>query len=465
MNNAIRKVMICLSVLGMWAGIVVQHASAQQAQPESPKPKQRNQPQVLTGNGDGNSYYWITMKGTLAEDLSVTPFRKAVADARERKADVLIIELDSQPPIDPMLGPLFYEYMNPGRGVDEVIFMVEPIAAVLTNEVPMEWERMPRIVFWVKMAVGGIAILPMVSGEIYFHSKAVLGGLGGLSEKIMGDDWVTEKQRSLRLGHLEGLARAGGYDPLIIRAMTRGECQLKLTFDKLGKAGIEEIRPGYKAYLEPTEELLSDDNLIESGRLRDEVTEDFIDGRKITAKEIFYGRGNDYLTLDSRRAGLIGVSKGEVDTKEQLLEALGLLESGRELSSGETPFIKWRRDIEAAQSRVIKIQESICSNWLSVSNPLPGDPWKFHGLVMNGNERVWRFTPNFADNRGAAADVKDKWKKYASREKGLCLELIAILRKSGEGFTDQFKAENQVPTIEELRIRVNSMELLMLLNS
>lgn len=387
-----------IAVTGLAAGFAHAQNVATPSAPAGAKPAE----EVVVGNGDGNAYYWIKLKGTLGREISETPLRQMITDAREHKADVIVIEVENR--WNSNVDAEFADYVLGGRGVDEA-FRVEPVSTVITNEIPQEWPVRPRVVMWVKQALGGIAPLPFASKEVYFHPSARMGALGGLEKKYdgVGDEVVREKQRSLRLGHLEGIVRSGGYDQNIMRAMTRREFVLTLGYDGDGKAVLLERRPENAA-----EELLSDSG---AGIEQD------------TAEQVMSGEGNDYLTLNSRTASLIGLSKGEAATSDQLLQAIGLDRSGRQIKSKSVKIPEdWARNIDRAERSLMKALEE----FLDVEIEAPGG-W---------NER----------------------RTARSKRKKLLQEMKSIQKRWGEGLTPQFLQQNQIPPIPQIDDMINTIE-------
>ena len=280
-------------------------------------------------------YYWIDLKGKFGQDITQTPIREAVENARQQKADVLIFHIDAAPP-------------EGGRGDDPVdllqhkfneLFRAEEIMPIIVDEIPTEWEKQPRIVFWVRRAMAGAAFLPLVSKEIYFHPDGRLGGIGNLSTMMKGHERVVEKQISLRLQHAVGWANVGGYPEVLVRAMAREEFVLSYK--------IEDGRPVYFERLpeSPDEELLTDDG-----------KDAFADTIDVIARN----EGNDTLTLDATRAQKLLVSKGTVETKDDLLIALGLDREGVDVSDKSKKIMEgWSERRERAMKDVVRILEEI----------------------------------------------------------------------------------------------------------
>lgn len=279
--------------------------------------------------------YFAKLGGEFGRDISETPLKEIVRDARKYQPDFLIIELDNEFKI------YGQEQQEATTHVFDQLWRAEELAPILTTEIrdDPQWVKKPQLVFWVKRALGGAAFLPFITPHIYFHPEGKMGGIGHL-EKIFngsGDRVVQEKQFSLRLGHAEGKAIRGGYDPRIIRAMARDEYVLSYRIVG-GKAELLERMP------ESADEfLLTDDGSEQEGR-RDDI------------QALARGEGNDCLTLTADVAHKLGVSKGTVDTFEDLMFQLGISRN-YELVKGQSKRImeSWSEGIENAKRQLPRL--------------------------------------------------------------------------------------------------------------
>lgn len=270
--------------------------------------------------------YVIPLRGIFGMDISQTPIRNAVRDAQRQNADVIIIELDNN-------------FSASGREGDQApndasqfegFWRATQMAPVLTEMIDAEWSTKPRVAFWVKQAMGGAAFLPFTRNEIYMSSDARIGGIGRVEDLIRsGDQVVKEKLISARMGVVEGLAIRGGYDPRILRAMARTEYVLSYRMEA-GRAVLLERMPEG-----PGEELLTDDG-SESNRDDDAA--------------LARGQGNDVLTLTADLAQRLGVSRGTVDSFDDLMVRMGI---GRNFvriePGGDRITARWREEIANAR--------------------------------------------------------------------------------------------------------------------
>ena len=244
--------------------------------------------------------YVIPLEGVFGRDISQTPMRQAIADARKKGADYLIFKLNNDWS-DGLLGGLGETELPDDMEAFDQLFRTEEIEPVITKEIPKEWEKQPRIVFWVRNAMGGGAFLPLASDTIYFHSEGRMGGIGGIAQLFegIGDEVVREKQRSLRMGHAHGMAIQGGYDTRVVDAMARMDYVLSYAMVGGEPVFFERLPEGNH------ETLLSDNGMLK----------EYADAMEDRVR----GRGNDVLTLKPGVARDLGISKGTVDTLDDLL--------------------------------------------------------------------------------------------------------------------------------------------------
>ena len=293
-----------------------------------------------------NRFYWIELKGELGAQISQTPLREALDDARKNSANTIIIEYDPVWNIDPR-NPLPELAAN----FDEM-FRAEAICEVFTDDVPKDWTTRPRITMWVKDAMGGSAFLPLVVPELYFASEARMGGVGNLGELFdgVGDEVVRQKQRSLRLGHAEGWCIAGGYDFRLIRAM----CFRNYVLSYRMSGGKPELFEGY-----PTnagEELLTDDGEEQNADNVNQVLRG--DG------------GNDVLTINARLAEILGVSRRTVDTRDDLLAAMDIALDSVEVKGRSKNIMRdWSAGVDSTKRTLLKLMD----DYREVRVQEPGD--------------------------------------------------------------------------------------------
>ena len=272
--------------------------------PKAAKTDLTSKPKEPVAVRDGAArVYVVNLDGRFGRDISQTPIRDAVADAKSQNADYLIFVLDNDWSMALVGGFEDEELPDDANQFDE-LWRAEDMDPIFTEEIPREFEKEPTVIFWVKQAMGGAAFLPLNCPNIYFSSDARMGGIGDLSTLFgsTGDEVVRQKQYSLRLGHAKGMANRGGYDTKIVEAMTQYE---KAFCYKMvgGKAVIYERMP------ESADEYLLADDGTQSPD---------------TIEQLARGKGNDTLTLTASTARDLGVSKATVDNLDDLLYELGI---------------------------------------------------------------------------------------------------------------------------------------------
>lgn len=284
---------------------------------------------------DGKTtYYVIDLVGEFGEHITQTPMRDAVEDARRNNADVLIFVLEND---------WVFEEINPfEKAPDDIaifdeIFRAEEMMPIFQHDIPMKWAKKPRIIFWVKNAMGGACLLPLVCPDVYFSSSARMGGLGNATNMFgsTGDEVVRQKQYSLRLDTAIGWANVGGYAAEIVKAMADEAYTLSVSFD--GDVPVYHERGPKGA----NETLLTDDGK---------------DANIDTIQALARNEGNDVLTLTAEWAYKLGVSKGTVDTEADLLAALDMGRSAVKVAGRSEQIMKgWKRSLEDAKRDILRL--------------------------------------------------------------------------------------------------------------
>lgn len=278
-------------------------------------------------------FYWITLEGHLGEEITQTPLREAINDARANNCQTIIIDYrpawvaDERDPLPELMS-----------NFDEM-FRAEPLAEIFTDDLRKDWPVKPRVVFWIKNAMGGAAMLPLVCPEVYFTSTATLGGLGNLGRMFdgVGDEVVRLKQRSLRMGHAEGWTLAGGYDFRLIRAMSYPNYVLSYRMTD-GKPDLFEDYPS-----NPGEELLTDDGK--------ETNADSL-------QAILRGVGNDVLNIDARLGEILGINRKTVDSKDDLLAAMEIAITGVEVPGRSKNIMRdWTTGLDNTKRQLKKLRQ------------------------------------------------------------------------------------------------------------
>lgn len=273
--------------------------------------------------------YFIELEGIFGQDISQTPIRDAVKDAQKYQPDYLVVVMNNRWDEGMEGGLAENEIADDITGEFDQLFKAEDIEPIFTREIRVDWDKQPKVVFWVKQAMGGAAFLPFISDTIYMSSDSRIGGVGNVDQMFdgVGDEVVREKQRSLRMGHARGMAIQGGHDTRIIKAMTQMHFVLSYRMEG-GKPVFLERMPQNS-----TEFLLTDDGVNERG-----------DGMAERARNL----GNDVLTIKPDVGVKIGVAKAIVDTEEELFAALGISRNHEVIKGrGNTILTAWRDGLKA----------------------------------------------------------------------------------------------------------------------
>jgi hypothetical protein len=262
------------------------------------------------GNQDikGDRVYFMELKGKFGEDITLEPIKDVLKDARNLKTTTLIMVVNNQ----------VFDAESDGAAEDEQIATdyseinrVQPILSHLLQQMPRDWERAgqspPRLVTWVKKALGGPAFLPLITKDIYFAPEGKLGGVGYMDVGIIsrgGSRRVLEKWLAASLQTAVGWVNHSGFaqPEELCRALTMVRDVYTLRIEN----GRPTIVTGYPA--NPGEILLTDDG---EGANADNII------------QLARGEGNDVLTITADLATTMALSKGTVSTEDELLLALG----------------------------------------------------------------------------------------------------------------------------------------------
>jgi len=278
--------------------------------------------------------YFLPLEGVFGQDITQTPIREAVRDAKRLNTDVLILRLNNEWKDE---NNPFKEKLADDEKLDfNGLFRYEEIAPAITDEIVREWPKQPKVVCWVKTAMGGAAFIPLCVPNIYMHEDARIGGIGGLEYLLEGVGDVTpqQKQYSLRLGHARGWVIKGGYDARIVDAMAVVKVILSYRYDG--------------------DRVQFLDRLPESA---DEVLLTWAGGDSVGDR--IRGTGKDWLTITAKIGKDIGVSKGTANTEEELLFQLGL-DRAREIVRGNADKIMggWKKRIENVKKEILLAMET-----------------------------------------------------------------------------------------------------------
>jgi hypothetical protein len=306
------------------------------AAPASGEPAGKTAPAPAAAANEGaQKVYFLELEGWFGEDISQTPIRQAMADAKKNEVDYIIISINNDWSMERFgdLGDI-----KDDVGQFDQFWRALEIDPIFGHEIP-QWPKAPKVVFWVKKAMGGAAFLPLGCKDIYFASEGKMGGIGHLDKMFgsTGDEVVRQKQYSLRVVTAQGIAIRAGHDPKLVKAMAEDEYILSVKYEGGAPVYLERMPES------PDEELLTDD-------AKDERRDDIV--------KLARGEGNDCLTLTAEKAQRLGVSKGTVDTLDDLLFQLGIARN-HQIVNGQAKNIQktWISGLESAKRRLQKLWE------------------------------------------------------------------------------------------------------------
>lgn len=280
--------------------------------------------------------YVVDIRGSFGRNFTRTPIKQVMDEIVKVQPEVVVFRYDAN-------------FSDNGQGVSdfgqlgffgafdqlETARELETLIIDRVNTSP-EFKTKPRMVAWIRKAMGGAAFLPCAFPEMYFFSDGLHGGIGGL-EAIFGDtgDYVVrEKQRSLRLGRARGLAEKGGHNSIIIEAMARRDGWLCYKLEG-GKAILAAKKPDSPEWI-----LLKDDGM---GAHAD------------TMQDVVRMNINDYLLLKADTAKIIGWSKGTADSLDDLLFRMNI-ERNYSVVRGQSTkyFVEWESAVSKAESEIVE---------------------------------------------------------------------------------------------------------------
>ncbi|MBN8596157.1 MAG: hypothetical protein J0L78_00630 [Planctomycetes bacterium] len=363
-------------------------------------------PQAAAQDAAPTRIYVIDLNGEFGYDISQTPIRQAMRDARNQNADVVIVKIDAKWERDE-LTPL----PDTEQRFNE-LFRAQKILPIFADEMNREWPKVPRVVMWVKRAMGGPAFIPFVAPEIYFTADGKMGGVGGIGTMLegRGDEVVRQKQYSLRMARAEGFLIRGGYDPIIVRAM----CQpgFLLTYRMEG---------GKPIFFERAPER-PDEFALTSGEKGDSM------------QAIVRGTTKSVLTLDADVARAINVSKGTADTLDDLIFQLNLSRNSTIIEGQSKRYMEnWKRDLNNATKEIKKTLEEM-------------------GPMQEGG-----------GGSGAGNTYEARTQARGKQIRQLD-SIINKLKTYEEAFGPRWRQENQVPAIGQLLAQREQLELQQLLD-
>jgi hypothetical protein len=215
-----------------------------------------------------------------------------------------------------------------------------------------------------------------------------------------GDEVVRQKQYSLRMARAEGFLIRGGYDPKIIRAMTRAGYILSYRMEG-----------GQPVFLEHAPER-PDEFALTSG------TKDSIEAS-------VRGMTREVLTLNADNARAIGVSKGTVDTLDDLIFQLGVSRNATMVEGNSKRIIEgWKRDIANASKEIKK--------------------------------KLQQFSEGTQGSGGNSYEARTQAR---GKETRLIDDILGYLKKYEEAFGPRWRQENRIPQDIQVQLELKREQI------
>jgi len=322
-----------------------------------PKPANANTPKV----------YIVPFKGEFGRDVTVTPVMDVMRDVKKAQPDYLIIEINCDFKFRGEEGRDAVDVdgldLSWGPGFDTAA----ELSTLLTDAIRDDktWVKKPKLVMWVRKAMGPVAFLPWVSPTIYFASNGRQGGIGYLDHQHdgRGDETVRQKMYSLQLARAQGLANKGGHDERLVRAMAYLKQVLSVSF-----VGGE---PQY------FENATGDELLTDSGR----------ESERDSLEDMVRLEGNDCLNLNAQLAMKLKVAKGVADTNEELMYELGI-ERNFVMVKGkaEDIFKNWSLAVDKADRDIPRMYRE--AQEIAITGATPGERNSARGRRMGQLNKV-----------------------------------------------------------------------------
>jgi hypothetical protein len=281
---------------------------------------------------DPAKVYYIEADGWYGKDITFTPLNEAFEEARTLGADYLIIKVDVNwhQRGDPVQADL-----PDDSGIFD-IFGIRPIRGLFTDEGFAHWEKKPKVVFWVKNAMGSAAFLPFLSDTMFFDPDGRIGGIRGVYLRYQqGDEVVKEKLVAASMATAKGMVIDFGYEPKLIEAMARGDYVLSYR--------LEGGRPVYLERMpQSTDEFLLTNDALD-------------DSQQDTIAQLARGEGTNWLTLRADVAQVLGVSKGTAKTLDDVLFELGIARNHEMIGNGNKIMDDWSDSVKRTEDALVRL--------------------------------------------------------------------------------------------------------------
>lgn len=299
---------------------------------------------------NGPKVYVIQMRGEFGRDVAATPMKEVLRDIKKYQPEYLVLFYDHD---FAYFGEEMADFDNDLQSFN-TLERARELAAVLVDDIrrDSEFQVKPKLVSWVRKAMGGAAFLPFIAREIYYTSDGMHGGIGYTEHMFdgRGDERAREKQISLRMARAEGLVEMGGHEKLILRAMARTDFVLSYK--------LENGKPVFlpNKYPENADEIL--------------LTDDGKETRSDTMGDVIRGLGNDSLTVKADLALRLGLSSGTADSLDDLMDRMGVSRNYVVIKGrGNQILREWSKQVGDAERQLNRLAE----RFVEVRVRAPGD--------------------------------------------------------------------------------------------
>jgi len=351
----------------------VENPSAPSSAPAPGKSAGSDAKNPYASNNSPPSFYFVPFTGEFGRRVCATPLKDVLADAKRASPDYLVFEFNCDFSFDGKAGTEDSRqiFLTWNRGMSVATEMSTLMTDAIRDD--KSWVKKPKVVGWVRRALGPSALLPLALKDLYYSSDARHGGIGYLDFLFSGiDESVRQKQISLREGAVKGLGNKGGFDERIVLAMTKTTYVLSLSMVG-GKPELHENRTG-------------DETLTDSG----------LGGERDTIEEIARGTANDTLTLNAQMASKLGIAKGIADSNDELFFELGVARDAKviEGKAGKI-FDAWQRGVDRAERDIPELLEK--ADTIEIRGNTPAERNQARGQQLGHLNRVRDLVKKYAE--------------------------------------------------------------------
>ena len=293
----------------------------------------------------------LELKGRFGFNISKTPLREAFEAIDKTDTKIVVLKLDCR---------------------EGNVFSLQDVFDVIDEYVNDKWrDDGPKVVFWVKTALEGAGFLPFVSKYIYFTHDGVMGGVTNFDDQIRkapAEGMIIDKWIAATMGHVEGIAIQGGYDPRIVRAMVIEKYVLSVDFVG-GEPVYHEDLSGQYILTDSGEGEYADKKATEGG------------------EQVARLVNNDVLNLDDEMAYRLRISDGTADTIDELMSLLGVRKWRLVEGKPQRAIEKWSEGIDREVPRLQEMIAEIRQRMGQVNGDY-NQRRRMRGSIMNQIKKV-----------------------------------------------------------------------------